>query len=167
MNEQGGSMALWSTYWTNETVLDNDGEPLEHIASDQFPRGISVGDTVYVVNWKRGRLRVIGSMTVGEICDQSRAEAVLGEPRYRAQGHLLAANGTGTVVLMNRWLSDDDLRAVEFATDTGPVGPKLNKKGDVDHQSFRSTREVTPTTKQIFDSVLSPRPRSKHAYNAP
>jgi hypothetical protein len=161
-------MTLWSTYWTNETVLDNGGEPLDHLASDQFPtRGISVDDTVYVVNWKRGRLRVLGSMVVGEVCDQARAEAVLGEARYRAQGHLLAANGSGTVVLMNRWLSDDDLRAVEFASDAGPIGPRLNRNGNVDHQSFRSTREITATTKRIFDSVLGPRPRSSRAPKAP
>ncbi len=165
-------MALWCTYWTNENVLenvlDNGGASLDHIASNQFPdRTISVGDSVYVVNWKRGRLRIVGSLEVGEICGQARADAVMGRARYRAKGHLLAAAGTSTAVFMNRWLSEAELRAVEFASTTGPVGPKINKHGEVDHQSFRSTREITPTTKQMFDSALRLRGQRPHANTGP
>lgn len=148
-------MTIWCTYWTNENVLENAGEKLDHIASDQFlDRSISVGDAVYVINWKRGRLRVVGSLQVGEVCDQARAEQVTGGARYRANGHLLARPGTATVAHMNRWLSDADLRAVEFEGATGPVGPKINRRGDVDHQSFRSTREINSRTKKIFDDAL-------------
>src|SRR5437764_1485926 len=86
-------------YWKNETCRDHEpdsGEPLDYIAGNMFcERGVKEGDVVYVVTVKRGRLFLIGRLTVEQICSPAEAARIIEtEDLWPAKEHIIAASAT-------------------------------------------------------------------------
>lgn len=152
-------MAEYLTYWTSDPVNGELGMELRHAANNQFrARGVGPDDRVYVVNWKNGTLYLVGRMIVDQVVDRAAAERIVGTTDlWPADDHVVARPGTATTVKM-RELTEQQLRSVEFVTETGTAGPKLRRDGEVDHQTFRVTREISRSTAQMFEDILQQDP---------
>jgi hypothetical protein len=73
----------FTQYWTQETCTDDAryaGHLLEYTAGNKFrERGVGKGDVVYAVTVQRGRLFLIGRLTVAQIVGALEATRILGE----------------------------------------------------------------------------------------
>lgn len=90
-------------YWSNSTWQQHcasatDGELLDHIASNVFlQRGVSPGDSVYVVTVLHGALYVLAKLHVAMVVDVETAAAALGaspESLWDAEDHIVAEAAT-------------------------------------------------------------------------
>ena len=67
-------MNYFTHYWQNDTwdfnrKFSKKGDLLKHIAGNLFTkRGVQVGDLIYVVTVKQGKLFVCGKLKVGRFC---------------------------------------------------------------------------------------------------
>lgn len=157
-------MRYWTYYWGNKQVTGDIKEfeetgvfyPLEYAAGSRFDAaGISVGDTLYILNWMDGALFVLGRMRVGEMYDRAEAERRFGDAVYDAPEHISAEPGTATLEVFDSFLPELDLDDIEFlAPDGSTRAPKRNDRGEIEPQSFRNVREVTAGTASLFDSIL-------------
>jgi hypothetical protein len=130
---------------------------LAHTASDQFrARGVAPGDAVYVVSFHRGVLRVLGRLDVDRVVTRTQAQRALGTQNlWEAADHLLGKPGTVMRYQPDAVVPSADLRRLEFVSPDGTInGVVYNRHGNVDPQSFRSLREVTPATAGLFDGIL-------------
>jgi hypothetical protein len=158
-------MTAWTHYWTHETVENArhsiaNGAPdrLKHAAGNMFrKRGVSSGDTVYIVNLYHGDLRVIGRQTVQAVVNQRKAEQMLGtKDLWKADDHLVALPGSETRHHFDAVVSQSKVGHMDFVTQAGPTGVAYNRTGGVDQQTFRGVRELTPATAKLLDGVLGP-----------
>jgi hypothetical protein len=77
-------------FWRLET-LDaalQTGSPLNYAASNQYGR-VKVGDTVWLVSVRTGRLRLIGRIVVGQVTGRESAERVLGTQQLWDADHYI------------------------------------------------------------------------------
>jgi len=144
-------IALWSQPQVEiqrRTLQERD--TLDHTASGQFrERGISPGDRVYVVATERGRLLLLGRLTVERVIDQREAEEHFGYPVYEAPDHLL---GVGTELRLDRLVPENIARAVERES-----GKRIKIAADsytVDANSLRATGRITAESAALLDSLL-------------
>lgn len=83
-------------FWRLET-LDaalRDGKRLEYAASNQYSR-VAVGDTVWLVSVRAGRLRLVGRIVVGLATDRDTAVRSVGSTElWQANRYILPAPGT-------------------------------------------------------------------------
>lgn len=159
-------MAHYTHYWSGRTIKFQEAspdpfEPLTHTASAEFrSRGVGPGDTVYVINFINGQLRILGRMVVDRVVDQRRAEQLLGtKDLWDAPNHCIARASTSTPVHYDTYLTDPQLSKFMFVTADGKAqGPKRRMDGTIDPQAFRaSVRMITPQTADLLDSILSSR----------
>ena len=86
-------------YWKNTTwdsqvrgyALESNNE-LDHTASNMFRvRGISKGDSVYIITVKRGQLFLLCKLAVGHVCGFEKAARLLKtENLWEADDHIVA-----------------------------------------------------------------------------
>ncbi len=161
MTRVGDQSSAWTQYWSRATV-DNAkkhelGQALDHTAGDYFrSRGVASGDRIYIINWWKGSLILLGRLDVGQIVDQSQAEQILGKALWKADDHIVAKPGSGKP-LRERELPGSQLHKVEFvAADGTVVGVKYKRGGaEVEPQTFRyPVREIPASTVRLFDRLL-------------
>lgn len=149
-------MTAWTHYWKRRTAEAPRSGPLDHTASNRFrSRGVKKGDTIYVISFWDGTLRILGRLDVDLIVDQAQAERIRGEDLWPAYDHVLAKPGSATM-FGSSVVPDLDLAKVEFMKADGTtVGVTYKREGKVEPQSFRSeVREITKKTARLFDQLL-------------
>lgn len=158
-------MRYWTYYWNGGQVFASaaaatggDPELVDHTAGTGFAaRGVEPGDTVYIINWWHGALRVLGRFLVDRRTDQAGAEAHFGRGLYEAPEHLIAQVGTATPLVIDVEIFDDDrlLDEIQFIDSSGnEVLPKRRSNGSIDPQTYRNVREIGEGTAARFDVLL-------------
>lgn len=152
----------FSYYWNEDEFVRNDAA----IAAGERPtadytggsgfsaRGLSGGDRLYLLNWYRGELWVLGRMDVAEVLDRQAALARQHDI-YDAPEHVFAVPGTASPVVIDSMIHPDDIDELRFlAPDGSPVGPKRSSSGSIEPQTFRGLRELDPATAELLDDAL-------------
>jgi hypothetical protein len=157
-------MAYFIHPWTRQTLeyhaelIERGTVPREvdHTASNMFrARGVTPGDTMYIVSWTEGALYVHGRLVVDRVVDQVTAEVDQGMDLWEADDHVLARPGTATLFVIEQ-IPDTVLRKLEFIRPDGTATtPALNRSGNVDHQGFRTVRQLAPGSANELDRILN------------
>jgi hypothetical protein len=156
-------MTNFTHYWTATTLaaqraISRPGERLEHCAGNLFrARHVRHGDRVYIVSFSRRDLRLVARMTVDRIVSESEAYRIL-QPSYglwEADEHVLALPGSDTEIHFDLLVPAKSVAAIRFLGADGTSNPPaVNRNGNVDPQTFRGVREITPSTAAAFDRLL-------------
>ncbi len=115
--------------------------------------GVGPGDTLYVLNWFEGELRVLGRLAVDSVVDDAAARARLGEVDPAAE-HVLEVGGTGTPIVLDAVLDEEELDELSFHTVDGAALPARNAAGGIDPSSFDGVREIDGEIADFFDRLL-------------
>ncbi|MCY3022271.1 MAG: hypothetical protein NTW87_24940 [Planctomycetota bacterium] len=118
-------------------------------------RGVSVGDTAYIVSLSAGQLYLGGRMTVKRII--SRAEALRlwnNEDVYDADEWIVDPDQGGTLLHLHRRLSPAVTKQLRFASKAGPREPFFVSDTELDNQATRGVRELTPETAALLDRII-------------
>ena len=146
-------------YWKNDTCRDHEshsGGPLDYIAGNMFrERGVNEGDVVYIVTVKRGRLFLIGRLTVGQICGPAEAARIVGmDDLWSAKEHIIAASATPM-----RFDNDVPAELTEkllFVASPHSKPLRFTDPAYLDQQTLRSVRELEPASARALDELLPP-----------
>ena len=151
-------MATWATYWSGPTATDAEGNKVDHIASDQFgSAGVSPGDTVYVLTYVAGQVHVVTSLVVENLVDGRQAERVLKRKNlWQADWHVIARSDSIQRATMSARLSSKQTAGMIFINrDSEAKAPARNRLGEIDPQTFRSTRRIDTPTATMLKQVLA------------
>lgn len=148
-------------YWKNETWDDHEDSGwfrrhhLEHAAGNLFEsRGVGVGDLVYIVTVKQGRLFLGGRMRVEKITAQTECDEYFGESLWPASTHLIASKAASTPMRFDCVVPGELVRRLRFVSHEGPKPPCFDASGQLDRQTLRGVRELTRESAALLDSVL-------------
>jgi hypothetical protein len=130
------------------SVFDDD--TMSHTANDQF-RDVRVGpgDRVYVVGTRKGRLLLLGRITVERVVDQDEAERHFGRPVYEGRDHLI---GHGTVLSLDRVVPERTARALQ--RESGKCLKIMPDEYRVNVHSLRRTGRITEDSAALLDAIL-------------
>lgn len=151
---------FWTTYWQFRfwtPDVNQDGLPLSQSGSNVYrARGVSVGDTVYVLSVGEGQLYLGGRMVVGKIV--SREEAVRlsdNEGLYDASEWLVARKDSGTPLRLRRRLSRELTKQLRFVTPKGPQELFYRTDTHLDTQTLRGVRQLTDEAAELLDRCIA------------
>jgi hypothetical protein len=153
--------------WSKKTALQQPPGLLTDTAGTGFlDRGVSHGDSVFVVTWFDNELHIVGALSVDRIVSKAQMRAILrpqGIKPWDAPEHVIAVPGTssGIEVVDGAVLFGDAMDLVEFIDAQGNPAPVATRSsGKAEPQSFRGVREITPATADLFELLLTPKGRS-------
>lgn len=146
-------------YWTNKTWCDRSHWPgglLSHTADNRFKqRGVTSGDSVYVITVQQGRFFLLCRLTVNCICNQHKAEQILKNCKlWAANDHVIASSATP-----KRFDFEVPTTITEklLFTSSGHSHPlKFKSPGKLDQQTLRGVRELEPASARLLDELLPP-----------
>ena len=151
----------WTCHWRHSTWrpdVNAEGEPVRCAGGNNFrKRGVSVGDSVYVVSLAGGQLYLGGRMTVRAVV--SRAEAARLTSRnegelYEADEWIVDPQQTGTLLDLHRRLAPEVTMRLRFVSPDGPKAPCFVSATDLDNQATRGVRELTAESAGLLDRVI-------------
>jgi hypothetical protein len=151
-------------YWTNknwiyqiENFVKNSGITLRHTASNMFRnRGISKGDSVYIITVKRGQLFLLCKLTVAYICGFEKAARLLKDnDLWEAEDHIVSESPAPmrrefdvplplAITEQLRFEGSEESKAAHFV-----------EPGILDQQTLRGVRELDYASAQLLDMILS------------
>lgn len=139
-------------FWRLDT-LDaalRGGKMLDYAASNQYSR-VKVGDTVWVVSVRAGRLRLVGRVAVGQVTDRETAARVVGSAGlWQADHYILPVPGTV------RPVADIDIHhlvsELQFAGASGRLTP--DEEGAVNGQQLQAMRRLAGNSPQLLADAL-------------
>ncbi|HLP89614.1 MAG TPA: HNH endonuclease [Nostocaceae cyanobacterium] len=149
-------------YWGNRTwkymSREAEGEILDHIAGNLFEqRGLSIGDKVYVVTVKKGKLYLCGSLIVGKLCGVEEAADFLNcdpENLWEAEEHIIAS--ASTPMAFNLMVPLELTKQLRFKSAEN-IKPLVFKSDEcLDQQTLRGVRELEYLSALELDKLLSP-----------
>lgn len=148
-------------YWKVSTCDTNkrqgkEGKPLTHTAGNLFvKRGVGRGDRIYVVSVRRGRMHFIGAMTVAKVLLRAEARRRWGKKVWPGRHHLLARRGTASPMRFDREVPLRTVRSLRFDTAKGLVGLKFISRSELDNQTLRELRHLTPESAAMLDHLIA------------
>lgn len=155
-------MASYTHYWTNDTcdrakANGDAGKLLDHVGDRRFvQRGVTRGDNVYVVTVRQGRLFLVGRLTVGTIVhSDSEAQSILGYEPWPAPDHLIAHKGQCTTQEFDRGVPHELVTQLRFDGPEGPQPLNFKNPAELDKQTLREVRRLTPMSAKLLDSILN------------
>jgi hypothetical protein len=145
-------------YWKNTTWdanSDSVGGLVCHTAGNMFHRrSVASGDVVYVITVRRGRLYLLGRLTVGRICSHRQAQELFGPDIWKAQEHIIAVSGTP------KRFDFEVLPAITerllFAKSGAGSPLRFTEPGHLDQQTLRGVRELEEASARLLDELLPP-----------
>lgn len=151
----------FSCSWDDDTFtahaedISGGGRPVtRHVGGIGFrDHGVGPGDLLYVIDWFDGELRVLGRMAVDAVLDDDAARARLGDVGP-APEHAVEVGGTGTPIVLDAVLDEDELDDLTFRTTDGDAHPARNAAGGIQPSSFDGVRELDADTADFFDRLL-------------
>jgi hypothetical protein len=133
-------------YWRPD--INGEGQPVCSSGSNSFrKRGVSVGDSVYIVSLGAGQLYLGGRMIVKQIV--SRPEAMRlweNDSLYGAEEWIIDPEESGTLLHLHRRLSLALAKQLRLMSTSGPKEPFFVSESEMelDNQATRGVRELTP-----------------------
>lgn len=147
-------------YWKHETWhRSTTGEKvLDHTAGNRFKVcRVRPGDAVYIISRDAGRLRLIGRMVVHKIVNGREAREYLGrDDLWEADDHCVAAPDDATPIQRDLIVDDLVTRRLRFKGKGGEERALVFRSGDLDEQTLRGVRQLTPESAALLESLLSP-----------
>lgn len=118
-------------------------------------RGVSAGDTVFVVCVRKGQLHLGGRMIVREIVSHEIAAKLGGNDElFDASEWIVARNGTGSPLALGRRLEPAVTRRLRFRSSSGVRGLKFKSHSNLDEQTLRGVRELSPESAKILNRIV-------------
>jgi hypothetical protein len=163
-------MAAFTHYWKNRTWKwhvddDREGLPLDHTAGNQFrKRGVETGDRIYVVTVLKGKLFLLGRMTVDGFISQAQAMKEVEEGVWDAVEHVVSKKGTA--MNFHRQVPDSIVKQLLFLScphedeATGRIAFQereliFRRKGILDEQTLRGVRRLSPDSARLLDTLIT------------
>jgi hypothetical protein len=141
-------MADFTTYWLPKQVQDNLGTAINHIADNNLGH-VKPGDTVWIVNVRRGDLLLIGRIVAAEVMDKASARRRLGYSPWDARHQVLCAKRDAE--LARRVPLGKVAWDLTFESD---ASEKLTPRaGKVYGQQVRRARRLTPAAAAILRKI--------------
>jgi hypothetical protein len=148
---------FWTCYWRYAHWRSNpESVPLRRSGGSQFKsRRVSESDVVYVVSVHKGRLFLGGKMTVDRITTRAEAVRIAGSSLFDVDEWIEAKQGSGTPMNHRRRLAPKVVEQFEFISANPKARkPRFSKPGELDRQTFRCVRELTPETARKLDRII-------------
>ena len=154
-------MNYFTHYWQNDTWEINreynpEGTFLAHISGNLFKkRGVEIGDTVYVVTVKKGKLFLCGKLIVSKFCtvyEIAKDLDVPPEELWQADEHIAASQAT-----THQWDLEVPLnitKQLEFISGDDTVHLKFETKNRLDQQTLRGVRRLKVNSAAMLDDLL-------------
>ena len=149
----------WDRGWRDYEAKGMAGEPMRHSASNNFDRlHAQVGDVVYVVINRDGRMMLVGRMTIDHVVDRDEAELRLGMSLIDKRAHVLS-DAPDTIVRFDREVPEQVARALR-----SEAGASVKFINDAEYrlapQALMPMIRLTPVSAQALDGLLEPMPGS-------
>jgi 5-methylcytosine-specific restriction endonuclease McrA len=150
----------WTFHWQNRSWRGDvhvEGSRLRISGSNKFrDRGVSVGDSVYVITLVDGRLFLGGRMTVGRIVSRASAEKLLGTSNlWDAAEWIIGSEEEGTPLNLHRQLEPSLTKRLRFRS---PDGKTRSLYFESDHrlygQATRGLQELTEESAMLLERIL-------------
>lgn len=150
---------FWTCHWHFRfwrPDVNREGQPVSASASNNFRRrGVSVGDSVYVISLSHGQLYLGGRMVVRQIV--SRQEAVRlrnNDNLYDADEWVIDPAEAGTLLNLHRRLSPALTRQIRFVSGSNLKKPCFVSDTDLDNQATRGVREISLESAMLLDRII-------------
>lgn len=134
-----------------------------HTAGNMFSKvGVRVGDVIFIVTVKKGKLLLGGKIVVGKICGQKEAEKVLkmdddSWPHlYQAKDHIIAAGKPDRFRPKSR-VPDKIVERLFFEGADGPMPLNFDEPGCLNQQTLRGVRRLTGASAKVLLDLLKSR----------
>lgn len=141
-------------YWNSDN--NSEGEPVCSSGSNMFrKRGVSKGDTVYIVSLSDGQLYLGGRMIVKDILTRDEAVKLWKyDGLFDNTEWIVDPNEEGTVLHLHRRLSPDIVKQLQFVSKEGPRSPFFVSDTHLDNQSTRGIRELTQESAELLNRII-------------
>ena len=142
-------------YWRPD--VNGEGQPVRTSGSNRFhERGVSSGDTVYVVSLGGGQLYLGGRMIVDRVISRDELVRITGRDGfYDASEWVVGVEGSGTILDLHRRLDPAITKRLRFESKAGPKEPFFVNDTDLDNQATRGVRELTRGSAVLLDRVIA------------
>ncbi len=155
-----GVARSWTCHWQFRywrPNVNSEGQPVRTSGSNSFrKRGVSVGDSVYVVSLGGGQLYLGGRMTVGRIVTRPEAARLWDNDNlYDADEWAVDPEQSGTLLDLHRRLDPALTKRLRFETKSGPKGLCFISDAELDNQATRGVRELTPESAALLDRIIA------------
>ena len=149
----------WTVHWQNRywnRHSNSEGEPIEAAGSNQFiRRGVSPGDSVYVVSLRAGKLLLGGRMTAKKIVSRDEAVGITGKSNlYPADEWVVDPEREGTRLNLHLGLDAELAKRIRFITKSGVIAYTFVTETQLDNQTTRGVRELTPESAALLDRII-------------
>ncbi len=149
----------WTVHWQNRywhNRSNPEGEPIQAAGSNQFiRRGVSPGDSVYVVSLRAGRLLLGGRMTAKKIVSRDEASRITGSSNlYPAHEWVVDPEREGTRLNLQLGLDAELAKKIRVITKSGVIAYTFVTEPELDTHTTRGVRELTPESAALLDRIL-------------
>lgn len=156
----------WTYLWKNEMWIKKTedlrfGEKyLRYAAGDQFTkRGVSPGDSVFIVTVRKGIVYLGGVIRVELVTDRKTAAQALGLQNDRlwdASEFILPAPSNEDIFRPNLALGNRFVDDMQLLHGKGEIkSPKRDASGGVDRQTFRGIRQLVAGEEEKLEALLA------------
>jgi hypothetical protein len=141
-------------YWRPD--VNREGMPIRSSGSNSFQkRGVSKGNSVYVVSLSGGQLYLGGRMIVKDIVPRHVAVRLWGSDNlYDADEWIVDPDEQGTPLHLHRRLAPALTKRLRFESKAGPKEPFFISDTELDNQATRGVRELTRESAALLDRVI-------------
>jgi hypothetical protein len=137
--------------------VNSEGLPVRSSGSNSFhKRGVSSGDTIYIVSLGAGQLYLGGRMTVKRIVSRSEAVRLWNtDTLYDAEEWAVDTEQSGTLLDLHRRLAPGLTKRLRFQSKTGSKEPCFVSETELDNQATRGVRELTPESAALLNQIIT------------
>ena len=145
--------AAFTHYWANPTWTSyakaEEGNRLNHLAGNMFHlRNVKLGDSVFVVTIRAGKLFLCARMMVEQVCSKQEAERILGYAVWDAEEHLISRDGTP--MRFDRMVPEAIVRQLRF----GEKPLRFESADILDRQTLRGVRKLSPESADLLNEFI-------------
>jgi hypothetical protein len=150
----------WDRRWQEYEADGRAGEPMLHAASNNFDRlRAEVGDVVYVVGNREGRMILIGRLTIDHVVAKEEAEQLLGYEVIDKRAHVLT-DAPDSIVCFDREVPEETARGLRAVT-----GARVTFVNDNEYrlssQALTPMLRLTPESAAALDGLLDEVPGAR------
>lgn len=151
---------FWTCHWRFRfwrPDINREGHPVSLSGSNNFrKRGVSVGDTVYIISLSDGHLYLGGRMTVKQIVSRSEAAKLWNDENlYDAREWIIDPEETGSTLHLHRRLSPTVTKQLRFLSGSSRKEPCFISDTELDNQATRGVRQLSPESAALFDRIIA------------
>lgn len=152
----------WDRRWRDYEAEGMAGQPMIHAASNNFDRlGAEVGDVVYVIGNRDGRMILIGRLTIDHVVNREEAEFRLGRELIDKRAHVLT-DAPETIMRFDREVPEGVARELRAVT-----GAAVKFENDTDYrlspQALMPMLRLTTESARALDKLLEEIPGGRRS----